>query len=262
MRVTALAGFLAWVTIAVSSSPVGAQALDPLKSNTPDRPQSKITLLAALEPQVKKEEQKAEPLPPQPEPKLHTVKQHETLSAIAEQYQTTWIRLFNKNEQIAHPDVIDVGNQLTIPLPDEPLPERPLPLPPAPAPEPAAAAPAPAPATPRRTSPAPAAATAPRGGSAGNTYTPGYCTWYAKNRRPDLPNNLGNADTWAARAAAQGIPTGYTPRAGAIGQQGMHVVYVERVNGDGTVLISEMNYRGLYIISTRTVAAGAFVYIY
>lgn len=80
--------------------------------------------------------------------------------------------------------------------------------------------------------------------------------------RPDLPNNLGNADTWVARAAAQGIPTGSAPRVGAIGQQGMHVVYVQSVNGNGTVTISEMNYQGLYIISTRTVPANSFMYIY
>jgi peptidoglycan DL-endopeptidase CwlO len=77
-----------------------------------------------------------------------------------------------------------------------------------------------------------------------------------------LPNNLGNANTWVARAAAQGIPTGSAPRVGAIGQQGMHVVYVESVNGDGTVTVSEMNFRGRYVISSRTVPASTFRYIY
>lgn len=98
-------------------------------------------------------------------------------------------------------------------------------------------------------------------GVAGNTYSPGYCTWYAKNMRPDLPNNLGNADTWVARAAAQGLPTGSEPRVGAIGQQGMHVVYVEAVDGD-MVTISEMNYHGLWSMNTRTVSASSFSYIY
>ncbi len=35
--------------------------------------------------------------------------------------------MFNKNEQIANPDVIAVGQKLTVPLPDEQLVERPLP---------------------------------------------------------------------------------------------------------------------------------------
>jgi surface antigen len=80
--------------------------------------------------------------------------------------------------------------------------------------------------------------------------------------RPDLPNNLGNANTWVSRAAAQGLATGSAPRVGAVGQQGMHVVYVEAVNGDGTVTISEMNHAGLYVRTVRTVPASTFMYIY
>ena len=77
-----------------------------------------------------------------------------------------------------------------------------------------------------------------------------------------MPNNLGNANTWVARAAAQGMATGSTPRAGAVGQQGMHVVYVESVNGDGTVTISEMNHVGWNVVNQRTVPASNFQYIY
>ena len=107
--------------------------------------------------------------------------------------------------------------------------------------------------------------TTPAGSSAGNTYYAGYCTWYAKSRRPDLPNNLGNADSWAARAAGQGIATGATPQAGAIAQAVtgfMHVAYVEAVHSDGTITVSEMNYQGFGVVSTRTVSASAFTYIY
>src|SRR5690606_9688951 len=32
--------------------------------------------------------------------------------------------------------------------------------------------------------------------SAGNTYAYGYCTWWVKTKRPDLPNQLGNAGAW------------------------------------------------------------------
>jgi len=98
--------------------------------------------------------------------------------------------------------------------------------------------------------------------SAGNWYTWHNCTWYAKSRRPDLPNNLGNANTWAARARMQGIPTGVTPKIGAIGQRGMHVVYVEGVNPDGTMLISEMNYVAPLAFSKRTIPSAGWQFIY
>lgn len=101
--------------------------------------------------------------------------------------------------------------------------------------------------------------------SAGNTYAPGNCTWYAKSKRPDLPNNLGNANTWYQNAAAQGFNVGTAPKKGAIAQaiNEMHVAYVEGVSLDGsTVTISEMNYGGLYRMNTRTVPASQFIYIY
>lgn len=103
-----------------------------------------------------------------------------------------------------------------------------------------------------------------RGGAvtAGNTYTYGYCTWYVKNRRPDIPNGWGNAMDWFPNAQASGWPTGSTPRVGAVGTQGNHVVYVEQVNGDGTVTISEMNYRGWNVASSRVASSSDFRYIY
>lgn len=190
-------------------------------------------------------------------PVQHTVAEGESLTIIAEKHASTWMRLFSKNTQVANPDILHVGEIITIPLASEQLPERPLPA----IPPPVFAMPA-APAAPSQNNQNYTPAYQPQGNSAGNTYYAGYCTWYAKNRRPDLPNNLGNANEWVYRAQAQGIATGSTPRVGAIGQQGMHVVYVESVNGDGTVTISEMNYQGLYVTSSRTVPAGSFTYIY
>lgn len=182
-------------------------------------------------------------------PLQHIVVAGESLSKIAAVHGTTWGRLYAKNTHLTSPDLIEVNSVITIPEPAEILAERPLPA--------ASAISATA------ASPAPSGASGPQlANSAGNTYTPGYCTWYAKSRRPDLPNRLGNASSWVARAAAQGFATGGTPQAGAIGQQGNHVVYVERVNSDGTVTVSEMNYTGLFAISNRTVAAGNFTYIY
>lgn len=199
------------------------------------------------------EQKKKEDAQPAVKPVVnHTVAPGESLIKIASVYNTTWDRLYAKNTQIAQPDVINVNDIIVIPEADEVLPERAVPI----------AAPVAVSTGTGRVAKTSAARTQVRGSSAGNTYTAGYCTWYAKNRRPDLPNRLGNASAWVSSAAAQGFATGSAPRAGAIGQQGNHVVYVESVNGDGTVTVSEMNYHGLFVISSRTVAASNFRYIY
>jgi surface antigen len=98
--------------------------------------------------------------------------------------------------------------------------------------------------------------------TAGNPYTWYNCTWYAKSKRPDLPNTLGNANTWVIRARSQGLPTGITPKDGAIGQKGMHVVYVEHVNPDGTMVITERNYVAHLAFSRRVISPVGWQFIY
>lgn len=87
----------------------------------------------------------------------------------------------------------------------------------------------------------------------GNGYAFGYCTWHAANRRIQIghpvPRNLGNAITWFSAARAAGIPVGNAPQAGAVlwhrYQGGLgHVAFVEKVNPDGSYLVSDMNYAG------------------
>lgn len=103
-----------------------------------------------------------------------------------------------------------------------------------------------------------------------NGYDFGYCTyWVAKLRAQNgnpVPMNLGNASTWAVRAAAMGLPTGSEPRVGAAvvtSTRGWgHVAYVTAVNGDGTITISEMNREGWNRVSSRTLADTGFRYIY
>lgn len=266
MRIVAFAGLLVGTMIATSGSTASAEALGLLQLDKAGDSLPQSSVLAVLDtvlPDLEEMKQAGQ----KPQVEKYTVAENDSLDSIAGYYETTWKRLFNKNKSIEDPDVITVGDELIIPPPDEPLKDRPLPEP---ARETVATTPA-APAPSRKPRPVQkpaarklAAKTTVRsyGSSAGNTYTPGYCTWYVKNRRPDLPNNLGNADTWVSRARAQGIPTGATPRVGAAGQRGMHVVYVESVNGDGTVTISEMNHKGLYVKSTRTLPASYFMYIY
>jgi len=103
-------------------------------------------------------------------------------------------------------------------------------------------------------------------GSYANSYTTGECTWYVAGRR-QVPKNWGNANTWYARAAADGWTVGNIPAIGAIAQTTAgslgHVALVEQISVDyQSVYISEMNYNGRYVKSYRWVAANSFRYIY
>lgn len=257
MRLSAFAAGLFLVAIIFATDNPSAQAQEAPKADLVKNVLS-VEISGVRDPINKTVTAKAPEPPVPPKPKEHIVTNNETLSKIAEAHATTWQRLFAKNLNIENPDIITVGTVVIIPLPDEVLPERGLPAPPPPPPARTAVASSPKKVRAKTAS----AVQAPRGSASGNGYGYGYCTYYAKQRRPDLPNNLGNANTWTARAAAQGIPTGSAPRVGAIGQQGMHVVYVEAVNGDGTIRVSEMNYAGRSVTSSRTAAAGSFQYIY
>jgi len=99
-----------------------------------------------------------------------------------------------------------------------------------------------------------------------NSYARGQCTWYVAGRR-QIPKNWGNANSWYYHAVWSGWSVGTTPAIAAIawtpaGAFG-HVALVEQVSADGArVLVSEMNYRGLGVKSTRWSAASAFKYIY
>ncbi len=78
----------------------------------------------------------------------------------------------------------------------------------------------------------------------GNTYARGYCTWYVASLI-QVPNNWGNAVTWAAGAARSGWIVSKTPVPGAIAQRGGgagHVAIVRDVSADGSMIIfSDMN---------------------
>jgi surface antigen len=85
-----------------------------------------------------------------------------------------------------------------------------------------------------------------------NPYPRGVCTWYAKDRRPDLAGFWGEnglAINWPRAAAACGYRVDGVPAAGAVivfppgangAYEGGHVGYVEAVEEDA-LLISECN---------------------
>jgi surface antigen len=74
-----------------------------------------------------------------------------------------------------------------------------------------------------------------------------YTAWkvYQKNGYMPYWGGVGNANQWPGNARRAGIPTGSTPRAGSVGviSSGYygHVVWIESVNGDGTINISQYN---------------------
>ena len=105
-----------------------------------------------------------------------------------------------------------------------------------------------------------------RGTVSGNTYTALNCTWFVKDTVSWIPNGLGNANQWDDRARAMGYTVNNIPAAGSVGVSNSgyygHVVRIDSVNSDGTINLTEMNYRNLGVISNRTVPASSFVYIH
>jgi surface antigen/LysM repeat protein len=99
-----------------------------------------------------------------------------------------------------------------------------------------------------------------------NGYDCGWCTWWAAFRRAQVgapvPANWGDAYTWAAAA---GNRVTLSPAAGdVIWFPYDHVGFVEGVNSDGSITISEMNQEGWDVVDYRNISAdqiGNFRYI-
>lgn len=97
-----------------------------------------------------------------------------------------------------------------------------------------------------------------------NGYDYGYCTWYVADKRiangSPVPTNLGNGGQWATNAVRYGLATGKTPQVGAAAvtdsRNPGHVVYVEQINADGSIWISEMNSSGQVSMTNPARAGG------
>lgn len=83
------------------------------------------------------------------------------------------------------------------------------------------------------------------------------------------PSGLGNAKTWDDRAPSYGYTVSSTPREGAaaVSNSGYygHVMYVEAVNGDGSIVVSDYNRAGtgkydMNELSAATAANLRYVY--
>ena len=180
---------------------------------------------------------------------LYTVKKGDTLASLAAKYRTSKDRivLFNDLELSG----IKPGQQIMIPSGVLPVTERPGYA---------------APQTFGISNSFAYSSGFASGASVGNRYDVGYCTWWAYQRRAELGRPIGsfwgNATSWAGFAASAGFKVDSRPEVGAILQSSGgwggygHVAIVERVNSDGSVYVSEMNYQGWSVKSNRTIAAG------
>lgn len=114
-RIVVIAAVIAAVTFGVASP--SASAATTTKSTA-----SKTSAVVATTKTGAKQDAK-------PAPVIVTVAAGDSLSSIAETHETTWVRIFNANEQIVNPDLINPGDQLRIPAADEVLADRTLPTP-------------------------------------------------------------------------------------------------------------------------------------
>jgi surface antigen/peptidoglycan hydrolase CwlO-like protein len=101
-----------------------------------------------------------------------------------------------------------------------------------------------------------------------------YAAWRVDKETGNYPVNWGNAVDFPASAAASGFSEGSTPRAGSLavmsaaqaGGPDGHVAWVEAVNGDGTIIVSQYNYNygaGWGMYSEMKLSSAAFYrYIY
>lgn len=180
---------------------------------------------------------------------LYTVKDGDTIASIADKYkvQPERIVLYNDLDSDA-----PLAKDTQLVLPNGDLPETERPGYEAPRPQPVYTG----------------------GGSAGNRYALGNCTWYAYERRMQLGRPIGglwgNATSWAASARGAGFVVNNTPAPGAIIQTSYggggygHVGIVERVD-EANIYISDMNFAGYNIVTHRTIPlsqAGAYNFIH
>ena len=177
-------------------------------------------------------------------PIFYKVKENDTLTKIANKYKISWKRIYYKNESIKNPDVLLVGQRLTIPKASERLKPRKI-------------------AT--STIPVQMSNTANFTGisrATQSTGTNGYteCAgWVASHRY--VPPGWGDASNWKSAALSAGWTVSNKPVNGAIGWRWGHVVYVIEARGD-TVLISEKNYDWNNGIRTIEVPKSSYEYIY
>ena len=95
-----------------------------------------------------------------------------------------------------------------------------------------------------------------------------YTAWKvaASGRRMPYWGGRGNANQWPSSARADGIPTGYTPKVGSVaimmsGYYG-HSMYVEKINSNGTIRVSQFNWGVVGEYSEMDISPSGLIFIY
>lgn len=173
---------------------------------------------------------------------LYTVKDGDTIASVAEKFSIDEDQLIGQNN--LYGEVITSGMQIV--LPDAEIPEPPKPEP----------------TTTTNNSVDNSNDSNPgisyvKTSTGPNHFPYGWCTWWVAQKRY-VPWS-GNAWQWYGNAQAYGRPEGQAPVPGAVmvtWESGYgHVAYVESASGN-TFTVSEMNYQGFGIVSTRTISVG------
>jgi surface antigen len=95
-----------------------------------------------------------------------------------------------------------------------------------------------------------------------------YTAWKVWSTGRNMPywGGHGNANQWPGNARADGIPVDFSPRAGdvAISMAGYygHAMYVERVNSDGTIYVSQYNFSVQGEYSEMTISTSGLYFIH
>ncbi|MEX2007109.1 MAG: CHAP domain-containing protein [Candidatus Saccharimonadales bacterium] len=112
------------------------------------------------------------------------------------------------------------------------------------------------------------------GGSIYNWQTGGYgfrnCTdWVSFRIRSSggyVPSGMGNANQWDNRAPGKGYVVSSTPKVGAVAVSNFgfygHVMYVEAVNEDGSILVSDYNRAGTGKYDANVISPAGLLFVY
>ena len=103
-----------------------------------------------------------------------------------------------------------------------------------------------------------------------NGYDCGWCTWWAAFRRAQTGNpvsaQMGDAISWQRFYINNRLPYGDKPQVGAVIWFNYdHVGFVEGINSDGSITVSEMNQEGWDVVSYRNITVDQvnnYIYLY
>src|SRR6476620_10449567 len=108
MRITAFAGFFAFLVFINAAPVVHAQDLDVSNIDQSTMVVAFNDNATATQPSLAKPKAKKHVT-------IYTVKDGDSLTEIAKKYKTSWQRIYDKNKKISEPNIIQPGDKIIIP---------------------------------------------------------------------------------------------------------------------------------------------------